>query len=178
MSIDRVAEVRANGRLPRPKSMLRKLVLRGRERALALHLWYLRRWCGMDLSPHCKVSLKAKLDKANPSGVHIGEGTYVTFGAVVLAHDLSRVLVTDTYIGRNCFIGANAIIMPGVRIGDECIVGSGAVVTADVPSNSIVGGNPAKTLRTGVRTVRWGVLAEHHEAAYREGAPIREGKRR
>ena len=55
--------------------------------------------------------------------------------------------------------------MPGVRVGDECIVGSGAVVTKDVPSGSIVAGNPAKIIRSGIRTVKWGILAEAHAAA-------------
>ncbi len=69
-------------------------------------------------------------------------------------------LDTDTYIGFNCFIGAQAIIMPGVRVGDQCIVGSGAVVTRDVPPGSIVAGNPAKVIRSGVRTVKWGIMAD------------------
>ncbi len=87
-------------------------------------------------------------------------GTYVAFGAVILAHDMSRVLSTDTYIGKNCFIGAHSIIMPGIRIGDECIIGTGAVVTHDVPAHSIVGGNPAKVIRSGIRTRRYGILAD------------------
>jgi len=118
----------------------------------------------MDLHPDVQVSLKAHLDVTNPQGVHIGQGTYVALYAIVLAHDMPRVLRTDTYIGRNCFIGARSIIMPGVRIGDQCIVGSGSVVTNDVPSHSIVAGNPAKVIRSGIRTVKWGIL----ESAYRE----------
>lgn len=173
MSDDKVRAVRAKGRLPSAKGPLKRAVLWARQYVLNAHLWYLRRWCGMDIHPGCRISLKARLDTANPSGVHVDEGTYITFGAVVLAHDLSRVLVTDTYIGKNCFIGANAIIMPGVRIGDGCIVGSGAVVTRDVPPHSIVGGNPAQILQSGIQTVRWGVLSEHHAAAYEEGAAIR-----
>ena len=66
----------------------------------------------------------------------------------------------DTYIGKNCFIGAKAIITPGVRVGDSCIVGSGAVVTKDVPSGSIVAGNPAQIVKTGIVTSRWGILKE------------------
>lgn len=165
---------RARARGGAPKSALRRLVLAVRENVLSLRLRYLR-WLGMDIHPGCKISLKANLDASNPTGVHIDDGTLVAFGAVILAHDMTRVLATDTYIGKNCFIGAHAIIMPGVRIGDSCIVGSGAVVTQDVPPNSIVAGNPARILRTGIITRRFGVLAEHHEAVLRELEEMRRG---
>jgi acetyltransferase-like isoleucine patch superfamily enzyme len=78
---------------------------------------------------------------------------------------MSRALHTDTFIGKNCFIGAHAIIMPGVRVGDECIVGTGSVVTKDVPAHSIVAGNPAVIVRSGIRTVKWGILQEAHDQA-------------
>jgi len=114
----------------------------------------------MNVHPDVQISLKAHLDLTNPQGVHIDEGTLVAFGAVILSHDMARALSTDTYIGRNCFIGAHAIVLPGVRIGDGCIVASGSVVTKDVPANSIVGGNPAKIIRSNIRTRKWGVLEE------------------
>ena len=66
----------------------------------------------------------------------------------------------DTYIGKRCFIGANAIIMCGIKIGDEVIVGSGAIVTKDVPSNCIVAGNPARILKEGINTTKYGKLIE------------------
>ena len=50
--------------------------------------------------------------------------------------------------------------MCGVTIGDEVIVGAGAVVTKDVPSNSIVGGNPARIIRSNIRTKRFGQLVQ------------------
>lgn len=156
----------ARSRPPNRKSSLRRIILAIRSIIVDLHLNYLR-WLGMDLQPGCRISLRAKLDFTNPRGVHIGEGSYVTFGAVILAHDMSRVMETDTFIGRNCFIGANAIVMPGIRIGDQCIVGSGAVVTRDVPPNSIVAGNPAVVMRTAIQTTKWGILADRLEDARR-----------
>lgn len=51
-------------------------------------------------------------------------------------------------IGNNCWIGTRCIILPGVEIGDNCIVGSGAVVTRSFPANSIIGGVPARLLKT------------------------------
>lgn len=115
---------------------------------------------GNDLHKTVKLSRTTIIDKANPRGVHIGENTYLAGGAIVFAHDFARAYHGQTHIGKNCFIGANAIIMCGVTIGDEVIVGAGAIVTHDVPSNSIVVGNPAKVIRTGIHTVRYGQLVE------------------
>ena len=53
----------------------------------------------------------------------------------------------DVEIGDNCWVGEKAIILPGVSIGDCCIIAAGAVVTKNVPSNSIVAGNPAKIIK-------------------------------
>lgn len=53
----------------------------------------------------------------------------------------------DTVIGNDVWIGQEATIMPGVKIGDGAIIATKAVVTSDVPSYAIVGGNPAKTIR-------------------------------
>ena len=50
-------------------------------------------------------------------------------------------------IGNNCWIGANAVICPGVTIGDHSIVGAGCVVTKDVEPCTIVGGNPMRVIR-------------------------------
>lgn len=49
-------------------------------------------------------------------------------------------------IGRRCWIGANAVILPGVELGDDCIVGAGAVVTNSFPSGSTVVGVPGRAL--------------------------------
>ena len=51
-------------------------------------------------------------------------------------------------IGDDVWIGANAVILPGVTIGKHCVVAAGAVVTKDVPDNTIVGGVPAKEIKT------------------------------
>lgn len=51
------------------------------------------------------------------------------------------------HIGRNCWIGAGAVIVPGVTIGDNVVIGAGSVVTKDIPSNVITVGNPCGVLR-------------------------------
>ena len=53
----------------------------------------------------------------------------------------------DTIVGNDVWIGANATIMPGVRIGHGAVISTGAVVTKDVPDYAIVGGNPATLIR-------------------------------
>ena len=136
----------------------RWLVLRVRDLFVwSRHVFY-RRVYKMDLHPSCRFSLKANLDRTNPRDVHVGRDSFIAFGAVVLAHDMSRQFHTDTYIGERCFIGAHAIVLPGVRIGDECVIGSGSVVSQYMPSHSIVAGNPAKVVRSGITTKAMGKI--------------------
>lgn len=66
-------------------------------------------------------------------------------------HDLAPdrpAKVAPVVIGRNVWIGARAIILPGVTIGDHSVIGAAAVVTTDVPARSVVAGNPARVVRT------------------------------
>lgn len=51
------------------------------------------------------------------------------------------------HIGRNCWLGAGVIVLPGVTIGDNTVIGAGSVVTKDIPANVIAVGNPCKVLR-------------------------------
>lgn len=51
------------------------------------------------------------------------------------------------HIGKNCWLGAGAIVLPGVTIGDNTVVGAGSVVTKDLPANVVAVGNPCKVLR-------------------------------
>lgn len=114
----------------------------------------------MNIHKTARISFGTKLDKTNPKDVYIGEESYFASGAILFSHDFSRGIKTKTYVGRRCFIGANAIIMAGVKIGDEVIVGSGAIVTKDVPSNSIVVGNPTKVILRPIKTKKFGQLIQ------------------
>ena len=51
------------------------------------------------------------------------------------------------HIGRNCWLGAGVIVMPGVTIGDNVVLGAGSIVTKDIPSNVVAVGNPCRVLR-------------------------------
>ena len=123
--------------------------------------WYYRTMYGMNISPDVRMSFKARIDKTNPKGLTIGPKTMVAFDAIILSHDFaSRRHAAKTVIGKHCFIGCASIIMPNVTLGDEVIVAAGSVVTKDVPSNSIVAGNPAKIIKSGIHTIEYGMMAE------------------
>lgn len=111
---------------------------------------------GMDIGEGTRISMSAKLDKTNPTGIHIGAHSAITFGATVLTHDFVNQVHTDTYIGSHTFIGARAVIMPGIRIGDHCIVAPASLVMRNVPSGSVVMGNPARVIEQNIETGRLG----------------------
>ena len=67
------------------------------------------------------------------------------------------------HIGENCWIGAGAIILPGVTIGAGTVVGAGSVVTRDLPENVVAVGNPCRVLRP---------ISEHDRAFYVHGRAI------
>ena len=89
---------------------------------------------------------------------HIYIGDKVMFGPNVTvataAHPLDAELRSrglqynkDVYIGTNAWIGAGAVIMPGVRIGANTVIGAGSVVTKDIPEGVVAVGNPCRVLR-------------------------------
>ena len=89
---------------------------------------------------------------------HIYVGDYTMLGPnVVLAtagHPICPELRQRAYqfnmpihIGKNCWLGAGVIVLPGVTIGDNSVIGAGSVVTKDIPSGVIAVGNPCKMLR-------------------------------
>ncbi len=89
---------------------------------------------------------------------HIYVGDYTMIGPnVTLAtagHPILPELREKAYqynapvkIGKNCWIGAGVIVVPGVTIGDNTVIGAGSVVTKDIPSNVVAVGNPCRILR-------------------------------
>lgn len=119
-------------------------------------LWLTVVW-GHKLHPTVRVSFSAFLDKSAPSLIFIGRQTIITRGAVILSHDYSRGVSQPTVIGSQCMIGVNAVVLPGIRVGDQCVIGAGAVVTTDIPSNSLVVGNPARVVKS-IRTGPYGKI--------------------
>ena len=61
--------------------------------------------------------------------------------------EIALIPAKEVRIGKNCFIGCNAIILKGTVLGDGCVVGAGAVVSGIFEPNSVIAGNPAKVIR-------------------------------
>lgn len=86
--------------------------------------------------------------------IEIGENSALAYGVSVITsadpngdfNPLSALYPAKTapvIVGKNCWVGANSIILPGVTIGDYSVVAAGSVVTKDVPSGTMVAGAPA-----------------------------------
>ena len=69
------------------------------------------------------------------------------------------------HIGRNCWLGAGVIVVPGVTIGDNTVIGAGSVVTKDIPANVVAVGNPCHILRP---------INEHDQEYYHRTMKIKE----
>ena len=89
---------------------------------------------------------------------HIYVGDYTMFAPSVIVATAGHPILPElretvyqynmpVHIGKNCWIGAGAIILPGVTIGDQVVVGAGSVVTKDLPSNVVAVGNPCQVVR-------------------------------
>ena len=89
---------------------------------------------------------------------HIYVGDYTMIGPNVVIATAGHPILPElrekqyqynmpVHIGRNCWIGAGALIMPGVTIGDNTVIGAGSVVTRDIPANVVAVGNPCRVLR-------------------------------
>ena len=142
------------------------------EQAQAMHVY--REHLG-HLGEHSHIRPGARFDYG--VNTYIGDGSFFNFGCVFLdvcpIRIGSTVLVgnnvqflTPTHpinvqdrinfwegalpitVGNNVWIGGGAIILGGVTIGENAVIGAGSVVTKDVPANTIVAGNPARTIRT------------------------------
>ncbi len=87
--------------------------------------------------------------------ISIGEGTYIApnVGLITANHSLSDLTqyekAKNIAIGKNCWIGMNAIILPGVELGPKTIVAAGAVVSKSFKNgNVVIGGCPAKLIKS------------------------------
>jgi acetyltransferase-like isoleucine patch superfamily enzyme len=96
----------------------------------------------------------AFVDGLTPQFVEIGDNFVSAPGAYIISHDSSlfrhmgKYRVEKTIIGDKVYLGANSVILPGVKIGDGVIIGAGSVVTKDVVPFTVVAGVPAKFIST------------------------------
>ena len=111
--------------------------------------------CGRNIHVGRNVFINSCCHFQDQGGIYIDDGALIGHNVVLATlnhgqlpenrHDL---LPSPIYIGKNVWIGASAVVLPGVRIGDGAIVAAGAVVTKDVPPNTVVGGVPARQLKS------------------------------
>ncbi len=107
---------------------------------------------------HFGKNIYANFNLTLVDDTHIYVGDYTMFGPNVTiatgGHPILPELREQGYqynasvhVGRNCWIGAGTVIVPGITIGDNVVIGAGSVVTKDLPDNVIAVGNPCRVLR-------------------------------
>lgn len=117
----------------------------------------LHRLRGVTMGRDCFIDPAAIIETAYPENVTLGNDVRVTAGAIIMTHikgphylrdkGFVPVVLQPVVLEDHCFIGVNAVILPGVTVGRASVVASGAVVTADVPPLTMVAGNPAKVVK-------------------------------
>lgn len=132
---------------------------RFRNALIAAKRAWLVRVKGARIDPSVSLSLSSQWIVGAPGAITVGERTLIAFKTLIMAEDECGE-VRPVTIGRHCFIGGGAMILPGVTIGEGSIVGAGSVVADDVPPHSIVAGNPARVIRSNVETGAFGRLPE------------------
>ena len=96
------------------------------------------------LGEHANAYSLGKIDIQE--GATIAQEAYLCTGTHDFKDPSLQLITKPITIGKNSFIGARVMILPGVSIGDQAIVGAMSVVSKDVPDHQIVAGNPAKKI--------------------------------
>lgn len=109
---------------------------------------------------HCHFgnSVYANFNLTLVDDTHIFVGDYTMFGPGVIVATAGHPILPElrqkgyqynapVHIGKNCWIGAGSVILPGVSIGDNTVIGAGSIVTKDVPSGVVAVGDPCRVLR-------------------------------
>lgn len=106
------------------------------------------------------IFIEAPKFGSEPYLIEIGDRTKITANCTFINHDGAMYVIRsmEKYadarnfgrikIGKNCFIGNNCTILPGVEMGDNCILGAGSVLSSSMPDNSVFAGVPAKFICT------------------------------
>ena len=113
-------------------------------------------WAGRYVHFGARVYANFGLTLVDDTHIYVGDCTM--FGPNVVVATAGHPILPElrqqglqfnaaVHIGRNCWIGAGALIMPGVSIGDNTVVGAGSVVTRDLPAGVVAVGNPCRVLR-------------------------------
>ncbi len=113
-------------------------------------------WGGKHVFFGNNVYANFSLTLVDDSNIFVGDGTMFGPNVTVATagHPIDPELRAqgyqynaDVHIGKNVWIGAGAVILPGVSVGDNSVIGGGSVVTKDIPPNVVAVGNPCRVLR-------------------------------
>ena len=113
-------------------------------------------WAGKNVHFGKGVYANFNLTLVDDTHIYVGDKTMIGPNVTIAtaAHPIAPELREKAYqfnlpvhIGKNCWIGAGAVILPGVSIGDNTVIGAGSVVTKDIPANVVAVGNPCRVLR-------------------------------
>ena len=117
---------------------------------------YFANWGGHHVHLGSNIYANAGLKLVDDTHIYIGDCTMIGPNVVIATagHPIDPTLRgkglqynLPVRIGRNCWLGAGVIVMPGVTIGDNSVIGAGSVVTKDIPSGVVAVGNPCRILR-------------------------------
>jgi len=103
----------------------------------------------INLADHCAVNSFARL--FGHGGIDVGAHSQLGPGVLITTttHDFRKSMRTEfrkVNIGKWVWIGANAVILPGITIGQYAVIGAGSIVTRDIPDCAIAAGNPARII--------------------------------
>ena len=131
-------------------------------------------WGGRHVHLGKHVYANFNLTLVDDTHIYIGDYTMIGPNVVIATggHPILPSLRQEGYqynapvhIGKNCWLSAGVIVVPGVTIGDNTVVGAGSVVTKDLPGNVVAVGNPCRVLRP---------INEHDEIYYFKNRTIRD----
>ena len=117
---------------------------------------YFANWGGHHVHLGANVYANAGLKLVDDTHIYIGDCTMLGPNVVIATagHPIDPELRSKglqynlpVHIGRNCWLGAGVIVMPGVTIGDNTVIGAGSIVTKDIPSGVVAVGNPCRVMR-------------------------------
>lgn len=117
---------------------------------MSMKNWFYRTFLRMEIGSYSSLAFMVMVDIMFPEKIKIGRNSIIGYNTTILAHEylIDEYRLGNVEIGNDVMIGANSLILPGVKIGDRAVVAAGTVVHKNVPEGCFVGGNPMKIIYT------------------------------